>query len=217
MSSRFVHIPSDVLLSAIKAWGAKVADKGGRFGELAAGHEVAFVMQPAGHQAEVQIYTSVARGEAEARACGEDAVRIVVGVRDKAGKWRNVRRPQKVLRTAPKGAEDKRVAAFVERLRLAVRAAYGHAQGLPRCPDCGALLALRDGREGPFFGCTEYPRCRGTREVGRWEVGKLPKAAPQRPSPQCAAMELRERMDDIAMKHHGCLPGDVPDGYYEEP
>ncbi len=32
--------------------------------------------------------------------------------------------------------------------------------GLGRCPDCGAALALRNGRHGAFVGCSRYPACR---------------------------------------------------------
>ena len=35
---------------------------------------------------------------------------------------------------------------------------------LPRviCADCGADMALRDSRYGKFWGCTNFPDCRGT-------------------------------------------------------
>ena len=36
----------------------------------------------------------------------------------------------------------------------------------PLCPECGAAMRLRPkGRRGPFFGCSAYPRCTGTREL----------------------------------------------------
>ncbi|MFH1614492.1 MAG: AAA domain-containing protein [Planctomycetota bacterium] len=31
------------------------------------------------------------------------------------------------------------------------------------CPKCGSPMVLRNGRYGPFFGCSKYPYCRGTR------------------------------------------------------
>jgi ssDNA-binding Zn-finger/Zn-ribbon topoisomerase 1 len=42
--------------------------------------------------------------------------------------------------------------------------------GAPQCPRCGAEMALelvRRGKEAGsrFWGCTEYPNCRGTREA----------------------------------------------------
>lgn len=36
----------------------------------------------------------------------------------------------------------------------------------PECPACSAPLAVRRGRRGPFVGCTGYPDCRYTRDVG---------------------------------------------------
>lgn len=32
----------------------------------------------------------------------------------------------------------------------------------PPCPKCGGEMRRRDGRNGPFYGCTLYPQCRGT-------------------------------------------------------
>lgn len=33
-----------------------------------------------------------------------------------------------------------------------------------KCPKCGSNMVLRTGRHGKFYGCSKYPRCRGTRE-----------------------------------------------------
>lgn len=37
----------------------------------------------------------------------------------------------------------------------------------PYCPDCGAKMVLRTRRyDGvKFWGCTQYPECRGTRNI----------------------------------------------------
>jgi len=34
-----------------------------------------------------------------------------------------------------------------------------------KCPTCGSSMALRSGKYGRFYGCSNYPRCRGTRRV----------------------------------------------------
>lgn len=44
------------------------------------------------------------------------------------------------------------------------------AEGAPRCPKCGAPMRLRTIKKGvhqgeQFWGCTEYPRCDGTRRM----------------------------------------------------
>lgn len=33
------------------------------------------------------------------------------------------------------------------------------------CPECGGELVLRKGRRGEFYGCSNYPKCRYTRDV----------------------------------------------------
>ena len=30
------------------------------------------------------------------------------------------------------------------------------------CPECGAPLRRREGKMGPFWGCSEFPKCRAT-------------------------------------------------------
>jgi hypothetical protein len=33
------------------------------------------------------------------------------------------------------------------------------------CPRCNLSMVLRNGRRGQFYGCSSFPRCRGTRSV----------------------------------------------------
>jgi len=33
------------------------------------------------------------------------------------------------------------------------------------CPECGSDMQMRYGRFGPFYGCTQYPKCKGTRKL----------------------------------------------------
>ena len=33
------------------------------------------------------------------------------------------------------------------------------------CPTCNAAMVKRDGKFGPFYSCSEYPKCKGTRKV----------------------------------------------------
>ena len=37
------------------------------------------------------------------------------------------------------------------------------ATGTPSCPRCGSTMRRRSGRYGQFWGCSRYPKCRGTR------------------------------------------------------
>ena len=33
------------------------------------------------------------------------------------------------------------------------------------CEQCGASMVLRHSRRGPFYGCSNYPKCKGTRQA----------------------------------------------------
>ena len=33
------------------------------------------------------------------------------------------------------------------------------------CPECGAMMVKRKGMFGEFYGCSSFPRCRGTRNL----------------------------------------------------
>ena len=115
------------------------------------------------------------------RGCGEDAVRIVVGIQrpvptetvetasqyeranaTRGGFWPLQDEATRVFRTAPRGEESARVTAFLTRLRTRLREVYAEAQRLPRCPVCGRVMRERTGGRGPFLGCSGYPECRGT-------------------------------------------------------
>ncbi|MEW8441737.1 MAG: AAA domain-containing protein [Candidatus Thiodiazotropha taylori] len=37
---------------------------------------------------------------------------------------------------------------------------YGNIKP-PKCPECSGIMAIKNGRWGPFFGCTNYPTCKG--------------------------------------------------------
>lgn len=37
-----------------------------------------------------------------------------------------------------------------------------------KCPECGGEMISRSGKFGRFWGCSDYPNCRGTRDsMGR--------------------------------------------------
>ena len=162
---RFVAVPADRLLAELREIGTLVTGKGGRFIEGKQGREVVVDVVPPGGRAMVRVYTSLAAGAAEVRDCGDDAVRIVVGV-DTPERFRPLDESRKILRTAPQGAED-RVAVFLGRLRGAIREAYGQARAVPTCPLCGRAMGHRTTKDKTrsFFGCVGYPECRGTRSA----------------------------------------------------
>ncbi|HEY4790513.1 MAG TPA: topoisomerase DNA-binding C4 zinc finger domain-containing protein, partial [Actinomycetes bacterium] len=43
------------------------------------------------------------------------------------------------------------------------------------CPKCGKPMVKRSGRFGPFLGCSDYPKCRGIKNLGEQSYGTCPK------------------------------------------
>ena len=43
------------------------------------------------------------------------------------------------------------------------------------CPKCGKPMVKRSGRFGPFLGCSDYPKCRGIKNLAEQEYGPCPK------------------------------------------
>jgi len=67
------------------------------------------------------------------------------------------------------GAEFKEQGGFRERLGAVRSAARANQEGVseegPACPQCGAPMRQRRARKDnrPFWGCTQYPACRGVK------------------------------------------------------
>lgn len=167
--TRYVEIPAESLLAELRAISKAVEAKGGHATQGKQGREIIFDFTPPTNRGSVRVFTTLAAGADVARACGEDAVRIIVGIVQGAegkSRFRNLTAPRKMLRTAPQGLEEhERVRTFLDRLTQALREAYKVAATVPLCPDCNGLMAIRSakssGRE--FYGCLNFPGCRGTR------------------------------------------------------
>src|SRR6266508_3989476 len=43
------------------------------------------------------------------------------------------------------------------------------------CPKCGKPMVRRSGRFGPFLGCSDYPKCKGIKNLGEQSFGTCPK------------------------------------------
>lgn len=62
------------------------------------------------------------------------------------------------------GFSERMTAARVEEKRRERRAVDEDA---PPCPVCGGVMRVRHGKTGDFWGCTNYPACKGTRNIGQ--------------------------------------------------
>lgn len=72
------------------------------------------------------------------------------------------------------GAAFERTGGFSERLvarRLAAREGNAPGDPAPECPQCGLPMRLRRSARGEFWGCTGFPACRGTLQLGTAGAG----------------------------------------------
>lgn len=191
--SRFVAVPADALIAELDAIGTAVATIQPRPGRVAGGlswstasagrERVCTILLPGHEDARpaIRVFTSLAARAEMVRGCGEDAVRIVIGIQrpvpavlipdaspyecanaTRGGFWPLQDEATRVFRTAPRGEESERVTAFLLRLRTRLRDVYAEAQRLPRCPVCGRVMRERKSDRGSFLGCSGFPECRGT-------------------------------------------------------
>lgn len=159
---RYVEVPGGALRAELREIGEAIAAKGGAW---RAGHqrdEVVYTYDLPASPVQIKVYTSLALGDASARACGEDAVRLVLGCVLPGGAFRPLAKSRKLLRTAPQGEPEARVASFLARLREALRELYVQGKAIPACPRCSGPMAERTSARGAFYGCLGYPECRGT-------------------------------------------------------
>ena len=165
--SRYVQVPAHRLEEELADIAERMAHRGAMAGWTSQGRERVWQLDLRGQQPSpsVLVYTSLPVGGGNVRGCGQDAVRVVVGIRRTETDWQPIRESRRLYRTAPQGQESLRVEAFCSRLRDALRDAVRVAMRVPRCPECGGPMVERNGRRGRFLGCCSYPDCRGTREI----------------------------------------------------
>ncbi len=55
--------------------------------------------------------------------------------------------------------------SFIAELRINYPAYFNKVENV--CPKCGSKLKLRNGKHGPFFGCSSYPNCQYTKSISK--------------------------------------------------
>jgi putative DNA topoisomerase len=65
------------------------------------------------------------------------------------------------------------------------------------CPQCGHLLAVKNGRYGMFIGCTNYPEC-------HFVVHEQPQTAVAITCPSCKSGTLVERINKFGKAFFAC-------------
>ena len=117
--------------------------------EMVYGRRVAPMVdgQRAARAATLRVYTSVVAGES--RSKGKDAIRVCLFQRGEDGAIRLVGGDRRVHR--------------VEGWRKNLGERLDNWMELtgPDCPKCGKMMANRKSKYGHFWGCSDYPNCKG--------------------------------------------------------
>lgn len=115
----------------------------------------------------VRVYSSIQKGTGRTRECGDDAIRVVMIAQETGyamkimGEKRNGKAGKRINRT--KGAMRNLERRVKEYLLMGTPALL--------CPKCSHMMAVREGRNGKFLGCTnrvDNVWCGGTRNAPDW-------------------------------------------------
>ncbi|NJO04670.1 MAG: DNA topoisomerase I, partial [Chloroflexaceae bacterium] len=80
------------------------------------------------------------------------------------------------------------------------------------CHICGKPMVMKKGRFGQFYGCSNYPECKGTRRIGK-DGKPVPLPEPTGvPCPKCQQGELLKRRGKFGRPFYSC--GRYPDCDY---
>lgn len=97
----------------------------------------------------LRVYTSIVPVDGESRGVGEDAIRVCLVYRKADGTIVGIGSDARVYRLA---TWKKNLEARLEK--------WFDMTG-PLCPTCDSPTKKRNGKYGEFFGCINFPSCRG--------------------------------------------------------
>ncbi len=139
------------------------------------------IIQFEGAPTVIRIYTGILKTTGESRGAGQDAIRVCLGRAHDGGDVRIFKTLQTVRRNGTwaihlldrinsigNGLADVPTPELTENDLLAGRTkvmAPPTGQAIA-CPICGAkMVGPKPSRKGPFYGCSHFPSCRGSRNL----------------------------------------------------
>ena len=103
-------------------------------------------------QLSLRVYSGI-NPSGNSRGCGEDAMRCAIF-------WR---KPDGSVKMAGGSKRVHRVQGWRKNLQNRLDR-WEELLG-PSCPECGSPMVERDGKNGKFYGCSDYPLCKTTRQL----------------------------------------------------
>lgn len=112
------------------------------------GNEIVYAVNTPVPRVWIYVYSSLRTGRSKVRDKGKDAIRTVLG-------WKERGREMVPL---TKTTHTKRITTWKKNLEKKVAILRSRAQRLPKCPRCGRVMRVRKVRKTgkPFFGCVGY-------------------------------------------------------------
>lgn len=97
------------------------------------------------------IYSSVSKVTGKTRSKGSDAIRCVLIYKDKEV-FKNTK-------------HTKRIISWNGNLKSKITELMSLVDTIPRCPNCSSFMLQRKGKHGIFWGCSNYPNCKGIKNI----------------------------------------------------
>lgn len=167
-------------------------------GEMVYGKRV--YMQGSDKQLTLRIYTTINPWEGAVRQKGTDAIRVTLFWREIIVKGdEEVAMPSKLI-----GGSTKCLRVMGWRKNVGDRLLDWPTLLGPECPKCSRPMAEREGQRGKFWGCTGYPTCKGTLNIGDDGEPIMPPAVTPSNGPTCeCGKPMKERQGKFG-KFYGC-------------
>jgi hypothetical protein len=105
------------------------------------------------HPLSLRVYSSITHGQA--KDVGSDAIRVAL----------LLRRPDGEIRGIGKAKRVHRVKGWRLNLTKRVKSMVDSINAIVACPKCGMPMAKRNGQHGEFYGCSDFPKCKGTQKI----------------------------------------------------
>jgi|TARA_Y100000296_G_scaffold57028_1_gene65395 hypothetical protein len=102
----------------------------------------------------LRVYSSI-WPTGEARTKGGDSIKVCL----------LVKRPDGEIRAIGKAKRVHRVKGWRKNLTQRIADVVKSISSIVRCPKCGLPMAKRKGKQSEFMGCSDFPNCKGTRNI----------------------------------------------------
>lgn len=110
--------------------------------------EYVYILNTKNPEIKIKVFSSVHVNTGTTRNKGLDAIRIVPFYQNREIYF--------------KTPHTKRMKNWQTNLQKKIEEVLNDIESIPHCPKCHCLMVQRKGKNGLFWGCYDYPNCKGT-------------------------------------------------------